>query len=158
MTAHVAGSSRQAKQEKRRTWIRLTEAQAALSWAVVLALLAVLGAIYLVQTSRIAGVGRHVQQLQAQVDDLKRTNDGMVREIAEAQSLERLQADAARLGFRRATADAVEYLVVPDYPVGPPPEPAAPAAEPAAPAESFGEALFLAIGSSVSDFIRGESP
>ncbi len=50
---------RAAEALKKLPW--LTEAQAALGWGIILILIALLGAIYLSQTSRIAIVGRLVQ-------------------------------------------------------------------------------------------------
>ncbi|MGH2536913.1 MAG: hypothetical protein ACRDHL_05945 [Candidatus Promineifilaceae bacterium] len=158
MSLEMAGGSREAKRERRRSRIRLTEAQAVLSWAVLLALLSVLGAIYLYQTSQIASVGRYVQQLQFELEAIKRANADLELAIAEAESLERLQREATRLGFLPAEPGQVEYLIVPNYPK----EPAAPAGEelgvPAEPVETFGEALGLAFRASVSDLMRGEAP
>lgn len=90
MTAEATPGKRERK-ERRRSLVWLTEAQAALGWGALMVLAAVLGAIYLSQTSRIASVGRTVQDLQAQLDEVKRQNATFEREIAEAQSLDRLQ-------------------------------------------------------------------
>jgi cell division protein FtsL len=151
-------SKHQSKKEKRRNRFWLTEAQAALSWGIILALGALLGTIYLYQASRIAGVGRHVQDLQNQLDNVKRVNAELERNIAEGQSLERLQSEAERLGFVRARPEDIEYIIVPDYPTainqGPPLE----AAEPPLPIETVWEALVMAFESSVSNLARGESP
>lgn len=139
-----------------RQLIRLTEAQAVLGWAVLLVLAALLGAIYLHQTSRIAATGRHVQRLQAQLKDLQRQNVLLERDIAKAQSLERLQTEALRLGFQRARPDDIEYIIVPNYPL--PGETPAPAAPPAVePIDTIGEALWLAVRDSVIALVRGES-
>lgn len=158
MSSKKQGSKRQSKKEKRRNRFWLTEAQAALSWGIILALGALLGTIYLYQASRIAGVGRHVQELQNELDDVKRVNAELEREIAEGQSLERLQAEAERMGFVRARPEDIEYLVVPDYPTainqGPPLE----VTEPPPPIETVWEALVLAFQNSINDLARGESP
>ena len=95
----------------------LTEAQAALGWGVILVLAALLGTVYVSQASRIASVGRQVQILQNELTELKRQNNDLERDIAAAQALDRLQAEAVRLGFVEADPDDIEYIIVPDYPV-----------------------------------------
>lgn len=140
---------------------KLTEAQAALGWLVILILVALLGAIYLNQTSEIAAAGRRVQILQDELEVTKRVNGEIERDIAEAESLDRLQAAAAALGFTPAGPDDIEYLVVPDYPAeeASPPlrtEPT-PTAEPAPAAESMRDALTLAVENGFERLFRGES-
>lgn len=156
-------SGRKKRQLARRLGI-LTDAQVAMGWFVILALAALVGAIYLNQASDIATTGRRVQILQNSLADLKRDNGALERTIAEAQSLERLQQEAARLGFVRATPEDMEYLVVTEYPARPTGT-SAPATDTAdalppqasAPAQSIGEAIFLALRSSVSDMVMGQS-
>jgi hypothetical protein len=145
-----------AERARKHWW--LTEAQAALGWGVILILAALLGAIYLNQASKIASIGRRVQQLQFDLNDLKRVNGGLERDIAQGQSLQRLDAEAVRMGFVRARPEDIEYLIVPNYPVQS--DLAAPveATPPPAPIETMQEALWLALKSSVGDLIRGESP
>lgn len=158
MSGNNNESKRQSKKEKRRNRFWLTEAQAALSWAIILALGALLGTIYLYQASRIAGVGRHVQDLQNDLDDVKRVNAELERQIAEGQSLERLQAEAEGMGFVRAQPEDIEYLVIPDYPTainqGPPQE----VPEPPRPIETIWEALVITFQQSINDLAIGESP
>lgn len=153
--------ARPKKAEKARRLLWLTEAQAALGWGVILILVALLGAIYLNQASRIATIGRRVQSLQIQVDNVKRENASREREIAQAQSLDRLQSEATRLGFRRARPNDIEYVIVPDYPVAPP-APLLIASAPPPPAaeaiERIQDALWLALRASMTNLIRGEAP
>lgn len=138
----------------------LTEAQAALGWGVILVLAALLGTIYVSQASRIASVGRRVQILQNELTELKRQNNDLERDIAAAQALDRLQAEAIRLGFVEADPTDIEYIIVPEYPVEEvtdpleilPTEPAVPP-----PAETVREALWLYLSDRFSDFIRGEA-
>jgi cell division protein FtsL len=157
MTKKTSASTK-SKKEKRRNRFWLTEAQAALSWGIILALGALLGTIYLYQASRIATVGRHVQDLQNELDEVKRINSELDRQIAESQALERLQSEAQRLGFVHARPEDIEYLIIPDYPTAinqtmvlekPPPPP---------PIETISEGLLAAFQSSVNDLVRGESP
>ncbi len=157
MSAQVATKSRKAKTERRKSLFLLTEAQAVLTWGVILALAALVGAIYLFQTSRIASVGRRVQVFQYELNEVKRVNEELERDIAEAQSLDRLQEAATDLGFNRAQPEDVEYVVIPNYP------PAIPAAEiPESvpgpkPPETIREALWTSFQSSIGGLIRGES-
>lgn len=156
-------SGRKKRQLARRLGI-LTDAQVAMGWFVILALAALVGAIYLNQASDIATTGRRVQILQNNLTELKRDNVALERTIAEAQSLERLQQEAARLGFVRATPEDMEYLVVTEYPARPT-SISAPATETAdmllmqmpAPAQSSGEAILLALRNSLSDLVMGQS-
>lgn len=139
----------------------LTEAQAALGWGVILVLAALLGTIYVSQASRIASVGRRVQILQNELIELKRENNDLERDIAAAQSLDRLQAEAIRLGFVEADPNDIEYIIVPEYPVdleeNDPLEilPTATAVPP--PAETAREALWLYLNERFTDFIKGEA-
>lgn len=156
-------SGRKKRQLARRLGI-LTDAQVAMGWFVILALAALVGAIYLNQASDIATTGRRVQILQNNLTDLKRDNAILERTIAEAQSLERLQQEAARLGFVRATPEDMEYLVVTEYPARPTSTSAlatdtADVLSPqvSAPVPSIGEAIFLALRSSLSDMVMGQS-
>lgn len=109
--------SRETREQSRRlSW--LTEAQAAIGWGIILFLAALLGAIYVRQASQIASVGRRVQVKQFELVELKRQNADIEQSISEAQSIERLQAAALRLGFVQADPEDIEYVVVPNFPVG----------------------------------------
>ena len=108
----------QGKKAKRRKLLWLTEAQAAVGWAVLLLMGAVLGAIYLHQTSGIAETGRTVQRLQFEVDEMKRANSKLELEIADAQSIERLLHEALKAGFMFAVPEDIEVLLVEGFPVG----------------------------------------
>jgi len=153
------GKSRREKRQKTRRLNVLSDAQVALGWFVILALAALVGAIYVSQASRIAGAGRQVQILQNQLEDLKRKNAELERDIAEAQSLERLQQEAGRLGFVRAAPEDIEYMVVEGYPqatAAPSPLPSSTPA-PTRPVESMGEAVWLALRGSLDGLVRGEA-
>ncbi len=153
----MASPRNQARELARRLgW--LTEAQAVAGWGVILVLAALLGAIYLNQASRIAAIGRRVQIQQSDLDELKRVNGELEREIAEAQSLERLQQDATRLGFQPAQPDEIEYIVIPGYPLEEvAPQPPAPAeTAPIAP-ETMREAVWLTLRQSVNALIQGSA-
>jgi hypothetical protein len=148
-------SRREKRQEAKRLGI-LTDAQVAMGWFVILALSALLGTIYLAQASRIAGSGRRVQILQNDLDELKRQNSDLERDIAEAQGLERLQQEALRMGFVPAAPDDIEYLVVPEFPAQAAPA-ATPTPAPPPPVKTMREAIWLAIGDSVVGLMHGEA-
>lgn len=152
------GKSRREQRQKARRLNVLSDAQVALGWFVILALAALVGAIYVSQASRIAGAGRQVQIMQNRLDDLKRQNAELEREIAEAQSLERLQQEAVRLGFVRAAPEDIEYMVVEDYPRATAPSPiSAPTPTSTRPVESMNEAIWLALRHSMDGLVRGEA-
>jgi cell division protein FtsB len=158
----TTGSMRQKRERaKRLSW--LTEAQAALGWGIILALVAVLGAIYLSQASRIAVTGRQVQIMQNELEALKRDNATFEKSIAELQSLDRLQARAREMGFVAAQPENIEYLVIPDYPLAtavpfttqPQPDPVTtPTIQPL---ETMEEAIWRSIRQSVGSLIQGEA-
>ena len=138
---------------------KLTEAQAAMGWGVVLLIITLVGAIYLNQSSKVAAVGRHVQELEYELNQVQRQNDQLKREIAEAQSLERLQREMEHLGFVPSTAIDIEYLVIPDYPESTLPTVSLFVQQEKAtrPVETIGEALQIVMQDRLDDLMRGES-
>ena len=153
----MASPKNQARELARRLgW--LTEAQAVAGWGVILVLAALLGAIYLNQASRIAAIGRRVQIQQSDLEELKRVNGELEREIAEAQSLERLQQEAVRLGFQPAQPDEIEYIVIPGYPLEEAaPPPAAPVETVPDEPETMWEAVWLTLRHSANALIQGSA-
>lgn len=137
---------------------KLTEVQAAIGWGLILLVIALLGVIYLNQSSRIAVVGRRVQTLQYDLSELKRTNADLERDIAQAQSIDRIQKGAEKMGFVKAQPAYIEYLVVPDYPsAAPVTEKEARTVTQSTAAESMREGLWLVIEGGLNDLMRGES-
>jgi hypothetical protein len=136
----------------------LSEAQLFFGWLIVIVALALLGTIYLQQSSRIAALGRQVQAMQRELRDVKRQNALLEGQIAQAQALDRLESEAVRLGFQRARSEDIEYVTIVSYPAGidpallPAPTPMPP------PLDTIGEALWQAVRGSVNDLQRGESP
>jgi hypothetical protein len=155
--------SRQTRELTRRLG-KLTEAQAALGWAVVLVLLALAGAIYLLQSSRIAAAGRQAQQLRFELNELEQANTDLEREIAAAQTLDRLRSEAEAMGFVPATAADVDYLVIRNYPSeeerspsGQLPADVAPLEPEPAPIETMAGALQTVLSRKIDELMRGES-
>jgi cell division protein FtsL len=158
MVVKATENKRINKREKRKSKIRLTEAQAVLGWLVVLALIALLGAIYLFQTSSIASTGRMVQELQIELNDIKRTNSELERDIAEAQSLKRLQSDANKYGFIKASPENVDYLIVTDYPQENEMSLEEESSQWPEPLDDIRSAVMKFVTGKVDDLVRGESP
>lgn len=145
------------RKEHRKKKARLSEAQTVLGWSVILALAGLLGAIYLFQTSQIATVGRDVQFDQIELNSLKQQNAELQRDVTEAQSLERLRQEAARLGFVQASPEDIEYMIIPDYPTRIGELQPQEIEGPVEMAGSMREAVWLYFRSSLNDLFRGES-
>jgi hypothetical protein len=156
VSAQIVGKRPKTKKEKNQRLLWLTEAQAALGWAVLLALAAVLGAIYLHQASGIARVGRTVQGIQFQLNEIKRENAKLELDIAERQSLHRLRAEAIRLGFIPATPDDIEYLVIDGYPSGQDTSDGSETDFKPVEIDTAAEAIWRSLTSRISDLVRGE--
>jgi len=159
MTTMMRTNRRTRAQLKRLT--RLAEFQAVLGWGVILVIAALMGTIFLRQSSRIATTGRRVKSLQSGLIDLKRENSAIEKQIAEAQSLEQLQSAAIQMGFIPARPDDIEYVIVPDYPVVETavPPPSAPDVETAVmpPPATIRAALWSAINDNINNLVKGES-
>lgn len=150
-------SRREKRQEARRQSV-LSDAQVVIGWFVIILLAALVGSIYVIQASRIAADGRRVQNLQAELEELKRQNAVLERGIAETQSLDRLEQEALRLGFVRAEPENIEYLRVDGYPAEAEPVEAGPESLPAiTPVETIGEALGLLLQRGSDSMVKGES-
>lgn len=155
----TAGKSARQTRELTRRISKLTEAQAAMSWGVILLIIMFLGAVYLGQSSRTAAIGRNVQYLDYKLEEIQRVNSGIERDIAEAQALERLQQEAARMGFVPAQSTDIEYQVVENYPAASAVTTSAPARETERPQPpgSMQEALLIVLRDYWDNFMRGES-
>lgn len=154
----VNKSARQTRELVRRMG-KLTEAQAAMSWGIILLVLALVGAIYLNQTIKVAAVGRHVQELEFELTDIQGVNTQIKREIAEAQSLDRLQDEMEQFNFVPANAFDTEYLVIPNYPVTDTTLVPSPVQQEknSKPVETIRDALQLVLQDHLDDLMRGES-
>jgi cell division protein FtsL len=153
----MSRSSRHTRQLARRL-SKLTEVQAAVGWGLILLVIALLGVIYLNQSSRIAAVGRRVQTLQYDLSVLQRENADIEREIAQSQSIIRIQEEASRMGFVTAQPGNIEYLVVPNYPSVAlvTEEEVQTSVEPSS-IESMKGGLWLVIETGLNELMRGES-
>jgi cell division protein FtsL len=75
----------------------------------------IMGALYLSQSSSTSAVGRQLEELIAQRDDLEQANEQLRAEIASLESMPRLESRAQELGFVAADGSNLEYLVVDGY-------------------------------------------
>lgn len=75
----------------------------------------ILGALYLSQVASFAITNREIEDLITQRDELERTNEQLIAEIASFRTVPRLLARAQEIGFRPATNADIEYLVVDGY-------------------------------------------
>ena len=153
----MSRSSRHTRQLARKL-SKLTEVQAVMGWGLILLVIALLGVIYLNQSSRIAAVGRHVQSLQYDLNVLQRENADLEREIAQSQSITRIQEEAVRMGFVTARPENIEYLVIPDYPsVALITEEEAQKSVESSSIESMKDGIWLVIETGLNELMRGES-
>ena len=133
---------------KQAPWRKQTQSVAVL--AVVLFVMAVLGGLYLAVAARAGAAGRDLQALEQRQDDLIRSNDELRAQLAEMRSVTRLEERARALGFNPVAPDAVEYLVVKNYPnqvAATPPAPVQ-AARPATLVDWLAETLSTLLSSS----------
>ncbi len=91
-------------------WRTQTQGTSLVLAAVVI--VAVIGALYLAQSSRTAAAGRHVQDLEGERQILEQQNAQLRAEIAALRSVPRLIREAEELGYHQARSDEVEYLIV----------------------------------------------
>ena len=82
----MSRSSRHTRELARR-FSKLTEVQAAVGWGLILLIIALLGVIYLNQSSRVAIVGRRVQTLRGDLIDIQRVNADLEEDIAVTQKV-----------------------------------------------------------------------
>lgn len=131
----------------------LKSAQLAVSWAIVLLMLAIAGGIFLAQVSQTALAGRNAQLLTEQIRVMQTKNAVMRQELAEKQSLQSLNARTEALGMVYELTDRSENktmtVVVPVFPEG-----YESVSLPSAPIATMEEAIWLWMQSRFL-FIRG---
>ena len=80
-----------------------------------IAIMLVLGSVYLSQVASFAITNRAIEDLIAQRDELKHTNEQLIAEIARYRTVPRLFARAEEIGFRPATNLDIDYVVIEGY-------------------------------------------
>ena len=80
-----------------------------------IAVLLILGSLYLSQVASFAITNRQIEALISRRDQLKRQNEQLIGEIASFRTVPRLFARAVEIGFRPATNSDIDYLLVEGY-------------------------------------------
>ena len=76
------------------------------------AILLILGSLYLSQVASFAITNRQIEDLITRRDELKRQNEKLIGEIASYRTVPRLFARAVEIGFRPATNADIDYLLI----------------------------------------------
>ncbi len=79
------------------------------------AVLLILGSLYLSQVASFAITNREIEDLISRRDQLKRQNEQLIGEIASFRTVPRLYARAIEIGFRPASNTDIDYLLIEDY-------------------------------------------
>lgn len=74
-----------------------------------------MGALYLSQSAHMSALGRQLNLMIDERNELEQSVEQLRAEIAQLQSMPRLGARAAALGFEPAPADRIAYIVVDGY-------------------------------------------
>lgn len=110
--------------------------------ALLVGLVALLGMIYLGQSSQATVTGQHVLELQDRLERTRRENAQIEYEIATLSTPDKIAERARRLGFRPATLAQTVYIVVKNYPSAPQPTSIAPEIN-SPPTPDFWEGVWL---------------
>ncbi len=92
-----------------------TQSQATAIAILSVAILLILGSLYLSQVAAFAITNREIEDLISRRDEIKQQNEQLIGEIANFRTVPRLYARAVEIGFRPATNDDIEYLVFAGY-------------------------------------------
>lgn len=84
---------------------------------VLVGVIALVGLLYLAQSTQATLTGKRVVKLQERLEHLRRENAQLEYEIAVLTAPHRIAERAARLGLRPLTPARAKYVVVTDYPV-----------------------------------------
>lgn len=79
------------------------------------AILLILGSLYLSQVASFAITNREIEDLISRRDQLKRQNEQLIGEIASFRTVPRLFARAVEIGFRPATNNDIDYILLEGY-------------------------------------------
>jgi hypothetical protein len=80
-----------------------------------IAILLILGSLYLSQVASFAITNREIEDLISRRDQLKRQNEQLIGEIASFRTLPRLFARAVEIGFRPASNNDIDYILLEGY-------------------------------------------
>ena len=79
------------------------------------AILLILGSLYLSQVASFAITNRQIEELISRRDELKRHNERLIGEIASFRTVPRLFARAQAIGFRPAANADIDYILIEGY-------------------------------------------
>ena len=79
------------------------------------AILLILGSLYLSQVASFAITNRQIEDLISRRDELKRQNEKLIGEIARFRTVPRLFSRAVEIGFRPATNADIDYVLIEGY-------------------------------------------
>ncbi len=79
------------------------------------AILLILGSLYLSQVASYAITNREIEDLIARRDTIKRENEQLIGEIARFRTVPSLYTRAVEIGFRPATNSDIDYLLIEGY-------------------------------------------
>ncbi len=85
------------------------------SFFLALLILAVLLVSYLIVSSRVVSLGRGIQKLKNEIDELEYENVTLQDEIASATTISKVEAMAQEQGFHPASSGEILHVVVPGY-------------------------------------------
>jgi len=87
------------------------------AWGILLGLLTftLVGWLYLSQASAVTATSYRIDELRLELDHLSNQNSALVLEIAQLESLARVQTRAKELGFQ--TTNNISYLPIKNYPL-----------------------------------------
>jgi len=89
--------------------------QVAALFVLGIALILIFGGLYLSQVASFATTNREIEGLIDERDRLERTNEQLRGQIASLETVPQLLERARQLGFRAATPQDIEYLVIEGY-------------------------------------------
>ena len=89
--------------------------QIALLFLAGLILVAVVAAVYLNVTAQAVTMGTDIQNMQWNLEQLRRSNEDLQTQLAYLTSASTMEARANKLGFREVAPDQIIYIKVPGY-------------------------------------------
>ena len=92
-----------------------TRNQATALAILAVAVLLILGSLYLSQVASFAITNREIEDLIARRDVLNRQNEQLIGEIASFRTVPRLYARAVEIGFRPASNNDIDYIFIDGY-------------------------------------------
>jgi cell division protein FtsL len=91
--------------------------KAALGFLLILVTLSLVGWLYLGQASVITSSTLQMDQLRHEIQILTQKNGELAFEIAQLESINRVEQRAREMGFAPTPPENIRYLVTPNYPV-----------------------------------------